>query len=194
MPVQMTDTSTFSSYEDLVRHAQQERGRLRDEVFNTLIQQFRFAAQSWAFQILGDVHASEDAVQEAFIVAYERLDDLRDPAAFPSWLKRIVWSQCHRDLRQTQRSVPLNESDLAADDPVVDAEQRILHDNLHEAVHALPPHERVVIELFYLNGYSQQEIAERLTVPLTTVKKRLQYGREHLREIMPPLNRVSLVA
>jgi len=55
-------------------------------------------------------------------------------------------------------------------------------------VRALPDHEREVTELFYITGYSQQEIAEQLAVPLTTVKKRLQYAREHLRETMPPMN------
>jgi hypothetical protein len=51
-------------------------------------------------------------------------------------------------------------------------------------VEDLPEGERAVTELFYIVGYSQQEVAERLGLPLTTVKKRLQYARERLKETM----------
>lgn len=173
------------TYERLVRRVQDAKGSERQAAFNALIEQFRFAAQSWAFQMLGDLPAAQDAAQEAFIIAYEKLDDLRDPAAFPIWLRRIVRSQCSRDLRQNAKVVPLDERAISGDDTVSVAEEQMRHDRLHLAVRGLPDHERVVTELFYLYGYSQQEIAERLGLPLTTVKKRLQYARERLRETMP---------
>ncbi|MEO8394128.1 MAG: sigma-70 family RNA polymerase sigma factor, partial [Chloroflexota bacterium] len=66
-----------------------------------------------------------------------------------------------------------------------------LKEQVNRAVRALPDHEREVTELFYITGYSQQEIAEQLALPLTTVKKRLQYAREHLRETMPPMNSLA---
>jgi RNA polymerase sigma factor (sigma-70 family) len=192
MAVEMTDT--LETYEMLVRRAQAASGREREEAFSALIQKFNFAAQSWAFQMLGDIHATQDAAQEAFITAYERLDDLRDPAAFPTWLRMIVRTQCNRNRRQSRDVLPLDETEPAAEDPAQAAEEHILHANLHTAVHALPAHERVVTELFYLSGYSQQEIAEHLRLPLTTIKKRLQYAREHLRETMPPMNLLMLHA
>ena len=52
------------------------------------------------------------------------------------------------------------------------------------AVQALPEKEQVVTQMFYLNGYSQKEIARLLELPLTTVKKRLQYARRNLRGIL----------
>jgi hypothetical protein len=52
---------------------------------------------------------------------------------------------------------------------------------VRDAVRGLPEHERSVVELFYLAGLSQQEVAQTLAVPLTTVKKRLQYARERLK-------------
>lgn len=192
MAVEMTDT--LETYEMLVQRAQTASGSEREHAFSALIQQFNFAAQSWAFQTLGDVHATQDAVQEAFITAYKQIDDLREPAAFPTWLRMIVRTQCNRNLRQSHDVLPLDETEPAAEDPVQTAEEHILYDSLHTAVYALPDHEREVTELFYLGGYSQQEIAEHLHLPLTTVKKRLQYAREHLRKTMPPLNLLMLHA
>jgi RNA polymerase sigma factor (sigma-70 family) len=181
------------TYEELVERIQNSEGDERQEAFEALVAQFSFAAQSWAYQTLGDFHTAQDVVQEALITAYEKLDELRDPAAFPGWLRRIVWTHCSRRVRQSYEVIPLADSSPAADDPATDAEQRILNDRVRRAVQALPEHERIVTELFYLNDYSIQEIAERLHVPLTTVKKRLQYAREHLREIMPPQTMSSML-
>lgn len=194
MSAQPVDSGEKSNpYITLVERAQSAEGTERDQAFNALMEQFSFAAQSWAYQTLGDVHAAQDAAQEAFITAYEKLDDLRDPAAFPSWLRMIVRTQVGRLLRDQRDAIPLeDETALAADDLAQDAEQRLLHEGVRRAVRALPEHERVVTELFYIGGYSQQEIAERLALPLTTVKKRLQYARERLRETMAPVSLMRL--
>lgn len=179
----------MQDYEALVRQAQQNEPEAREEAFEALIEQFQPRAQAWATHALGDAHAAQDAVQEAFLTAYQKLDDLRDPAAFPGWLKRIVLTQVHRETRRYAPALLPLEDETAQphDDPADYAEAREMEAQVGEAVRALPEHERVVTELFYITGYSQQEIAERLALPLTTVKKRLQYAREHLRETMPPI-------
>ena len=57
-----------------------------------------------------------------------------------------------------------------------------MKDHVLAAIRLLPDHERTVTTLFYINGYSQQEIAAFLEVPITTVQKRMQYARQHLKE------------
>ena len=177
-------------YDHLVRKAQEATGAAREEAFGELVAQFESAAHGWAYNVLGDVHAAQDVVQDAFFTAYQRIDQLREPAAFPAWLKRIVLTYCNRRTRRKSPSLlPLEDEDAPVQaDPAAAHEDRELKRQVTDAVRALPEHERVVTELFYITGYSQQEIAERLAVPLTTVKKRLQYAREHLRETMPPMN------
>lgn len=172
------------SYESLIEAAQHGD----QSAFAELVLRFQDAAREWAYQSLGDPHLAEDAAQEAFLIAYRQLDQLRDPKAFPSWLKRIVISQCHRILRRREMpSAPLDDEAPVPEtghDPAAEVEQREIEESLHRAVQNLPDGERAVTELFYIVGYSQQEIAERLQLPLTTVKKRLQYARERLKETM----------
>lgn len=179
----------MQDYEVLVRQVQQDEPEAREEAFEALIAQFQPRAEAWATHALGDAHAAQDAVQEAFLTAYQKINDLRDPAAFPGWLKRIVLTQVHRETRRYAPALLPLEDEMAQhhDDPADYAEARERETQVGDAVRALPEHERVVTELFYITGYSQQEIAERLALPLTTVKKRLQYAREHLRETMPPI-------
>ncbi len=171
---------TYESLVEIVREASETE---RDEALSKLIRQFEATAFRWAFEILQDSHSAQDAVQEAFITAYEHLDQLKDPAAFPAWFKRIVLTQCNR-LTRRQRFVldALDEkADSAQPDPSEEVEERESKERIEQALHRLPEHERTITELFYLAEYSQHEIAERLAIPVTTVKKRLQYARKHLR-------------
>ena len=186
----------MQGYDHLVRKAQAAEGKTREEAFGELIAPFTAVAHGWAYNVLGDTHLAQDVVQEAFLTAYQKIDQLRDPAAFPAWLKRIVLTYCNRVMRRkSPYLLPLEDEESGADDstplhddPAVSAEEREREEQVNRAVQGLPEQERVVTELFYITGYSQQEIAEQLALPLTTVKKRLQYAREHLRETMPPMS------
>ena len=158
------------------------------EAFGRIVRQFQDMAYGFAYSILGDFHLAEDAVQEAFIEAYRQLQNLRVPEAFPGWFRRIVFKHCNRITRRRRvETVPL---DVAAGmptndaDPALIAEQREMQEKVMEAIRALPEHQRMATMLFYINGYSQKDIAEFLEVPITTVKKRLHSARRRLKERM----------
>ena len=138
--------------------------------------------------ILDDFHLAQDAVQESFVIAYKQLPQLQEPRAFPGWFKQIVFSQCHRLIRGKQ--LPTNSLEATVDlisqepDPALAVEDFELKDKVIAAIQALPEREQIITKLFYFNGYSQKEIAKLLQIPVTTVKKRLQYARQHLRGVM----------
>ena len=162
------------------------------DAFAELVRRFQSMAHGYAYATLGDFHDAEDAAQEAFIQAYLRLPDLRDPRAFPGWFRKIVYSKCQEMLRRKRiATVPLDDAKAAgfepADpgaDPARAAEQREMHEQVLEAIRSLPEHQRTATTLFYINGYSQDDLAEFLEVPLTTVKKRLHDSRRKLKERM----------
>src|SRR5919197_1810211 len=68
----------------------------RHEAFGELVTGFQDMAFGGAYAVLGDFYLAEDAAQEAFIAAWQRLDQLRAPEAFPGWLRRIVLTRCNR--------------------------------------------------------------------------------------------------
>lgn len=178
----------MESIEQLVRRAQ-IRGSSdveQQEAFCALVAGFQDTAYGYALALLGDPDLAEDAAQDSFLTAYRHLSDLREPAAFPGWLRRIIRTHCHRLTRG--KRLPTTSLDLAADppspaaDPATLLERGELRRRVRAAIQSLPEHERSVVLLFYLGHYSQAEIATFLDLPLTTVKKRLQYARERLRE------------
>ena len=177
---------TQDTYTELIKKIQNSQGVERKDAFNVLIDQFYFAAYAWASKHLEDPEAAQDAVQDAFLVAYQKIDNLQKAEAFPSWMQRLVMTQCYRQIRRAPNTVVLDDNLLRAPSDVVsEVEQRFLHKRLLKAVSNLPQHERIVTKLYYLDGFSQQEVAVQLDLPLTTIKKRLQRARERLRETMP---------
>jgi RNA polymerase sigma factor (sigma-70 family) len=148
---------------------------------------FQDMAFACAYAVLGDAYLAEDTAQEAFVVAWQKLSQLRDPAAFPGWFKRIVLSQCNRLTRASRLPiVPLEAGiDTLTRDPGphLAAERHDLLSKVLQAIKALPENERLVTTLFYVNGYTQADIGEFLEVPVSTVNKRLYSARQRLKEL-----------
>ena len=138
-----------------------------------------------AFAVLGDVYLAQDTAQEAFVVAWQKLAQLREAAAFPGWFKRIVVTQCNRLLRCKRLQIlPLEAGATASTadpGPHVSAERQDLLTKVLQAINALPENERLVTTLFYVNGYTQADIGEFLEVPVSTVNKRLYSARQRLK-------------
>src|SRR5919199_3074206 len=74
----------------------------RHEAFDELVRRFQDMAFACAYAALCDFHLAEDAAQEAFVSAWRKLSQLREPEAFPGWLRRVVLTECGR-LRRKRR-------------------------------------------------------------------------------------------
>ena len=165
--------------------------RARDgeaEAFGILVRRFQDMAVGYGYSILHDFQLAEDAAQEAFFEAYRTLSKLREPAAFAGWFRRIVFKQCDRITRR--RAVATVPLDTAQDRGAVasgfsrtgtEDERKA---EVFEAMRELPEHERSTMTLFYIGGYSMDEVATFLEVPVSTVKGRLHSARERLRTML----------
>lgn len=172
---------------ELVRLVESARGGDLD-AFGQIVGRFQDMAYGCAYAVVGDFHMAQDVAQEAFLEAYRSLDKLQDPRAFPGWFRRIVLHCCNRATRRKQPDVTANDA-LAVraapqPEPSAEAAAREMKDNVLTAIRSLPERERMVTTLFYINGYSQEDIAGFLEVPITTVKNRLHTSRKRLKERM----------
>lgn len=158
------------------------------DAYGEIVRRFQDMAYGYAYSILGDFHLAEDAAQEAFVEAYRCLGNLREQAAFPGWLRRIVFKHCDRLRRR--KDIPaagLNAAAAVASadpGPAEMAEDREMRDKVLAAIRSLSAQQREVTTLFYINGYSQSDIAEFLELPAGTVKSRLAASRTRLKERM----------
>jgi RNA polymerase sigma factor (sigma-70 family) len=160
----------------------------RQDAFGELVVRFQDMAYGYAYAILGDRGLAQDAAQEAFVTAYQNLDQLREPKAFSGWLRRIVFTRCTRMTRgqrareQSLETVPYLSSSQPT--PLMALEDKETREQIQAAIQALPESQRMATVLYYIDGYSQNEVAEFLEVSVDAVKKRLQRARERLQERM----------
>ena len=135
--------------------------------------------------LLDDASLAEDAVQEAFTTALLRLNDLRDPLAFPGWLRQIVRTQANHLLRKRREVCLEDETRLQqGGSPMPEPERNDLREYVREVIRGLAPLIRDTTELFYLEERSCAEIAAMLKVPQGTVKRRLHDARQRLRGVL----------
>lgn len=158
------------------------------EAFGELVGRFQDMAIACANGSLRDVHLAEDVAQEAFVQAFRDLKQLRVPAAFPSWFRRIVLKYCDRTTRR--KRIPTtslaNAGDARSPEPTPEESLRRkeLKQRVMAAVQALPEPQRSTSTLHYVDGMSQEAVAEFMELPLTTVKKRLHAARKAMRARM----------
>jgi RNA polymerase sigma factor (sigma-70 family) len=157
----------------------------RHEAFGGLVRSFQDMAFACAYAVLGDFHLAEDAAQEAFLSAWQKLSQFRQPEAFPGWFRRIVLTECHR-LRRGKRpqSVPLDDGVSAPStlgNPQMTVEGGEVKKAVFVEIEKLPENERIIVTLFYLKEQSHRDIRAFLEVPTTTVAKRLYSARVRLR-------------
>lgn len=141
-----------------------------------------------AFLLLRDEEMAKDTVQDAFFLAWKRLETLRDPALLRPWLLKIVVNQTTSLKRQLARQARLlrerlgSPEALAATNGAAPAlEQREDWLDIQEALAALPMNQRVVLVLFYYHRLTMPEIAALLGVAENTLRKRLQAALKNIR-------------
>lgn len=149
------------------------------------------AAYSLAYRMLGDVHAAEDAVQEAFVNVWRRAGSFRNARGTArTWVMAVVH---HRsiDIGRKRRGIaprelPLDLTLLPADshDTWSEVSNTLDRALLKECLEQIPLEQREVIELAYFQGHTQREIAELKGIPLGTVKGRVRIGLQKLRSLV----------
>ncbi len=150
--------------------------------FDELVSRYQLRLFRFAFRLLRDRAEAEDAVQETFVRAYRALPAYRPDGFFSSWIYRIALNECRRRMRGRRPTIPLEVAPPAGNMP--DPQQAILtherHRQLREAVEGLPEHYRLVMQFFYFEEMSVEQISRALSVSVSAVKVRLHRGRVRL--------------
>jgi RNA polymerase sigma-70 factor (ECF subfamily) len=147
------------------------------EAFAELVARYRDAVYGVCHHRVGHPEEAKDLAQEAFLRAYLDLPQLRDPAAFPAWLRRVTERVCATWQRRKRLQVMSLD---AVREPAVhtDADLPVA---VRQAVANLSDEARLAVTLYYINGYSTRQVAEFLGVPAGTVKSRLHHARLRLK-------------
>ncbi|WP_373216081.1 RNA polymerase sigma factor [Ruminococcus sp. 5_1_39BFAA] len=117
-----------------------------------------------------------DAVQEALLIAYEKKNTLKKERFFQTWLTRILINECYKICNRNKIIVPYE--DYMQSGRIEEKK----YSSLYQAVLDLPEELRILVTLYYLEGFSQKEISKILEMREGTIKSRLSRARKILRE------------
>jgi RNA polymerase sigma-70 factor (ECF subfamily) len=156
------------------------------ERYAELVHRYRDRYARYAVHLLGSIDAAEDAVQDAFIRAFDQLGQCRDPGNFVNWFFLILRNRCLADRRRDKKRSGLEDSGAhlipapgSASDRV---EQREEVSAIQRALMALTDEQREVFVLRHVEGWSYEEIAERTKASVAALKMRMHRAYEGLRE------------
>ncbi|MEZ6064952.1 MAG: sigma-70 family RNA polymerase sigma factor [Planctomycetaceae bacterium] len=168
------------------------------EAFGVLVDRYQDRLYGSLVPVLGSVHDALDVAQEAFVLAYQKLDTYRGESAFYSWLFRIAYNASvswRRRDRMPRQSLDARRETLGdeptdnrpSNNPEHDLEICERQSMVQQALSELPPDYRAVLVLKEMDGLSYEEIATAMDVPIGTVRSRIHRARLELKE---KLNRV----
>jgi RNA polymerase sigma-70 factor, ECF subfamily len=156
-----------------------------NDAFGALVSRFERMVHSVCWQRLRNHAEAQEAAQEVFIKAFEKLEQLDEPAAFPGWLRSIAVRQSIN--RSTRRPPALSVEphalegfDGAAQAPLSSLLDRERVAQLHEGLDRLTMLDRSTLVAFYLDGQSLIEMSDEFEAPVGTIKRRLHVARKRL--------------
>jgi RNA polymerase sigma-70 factor (ECF subfamily) len=195
----MRDVSQPESfYRGLDDEELMERLFQRDlDAFRALYERYGSLVYSTCLRIVRDTQIAEDMVQEIFLRIWRKPESyLPSRGRFVTWLTSVTRNRAVDEIRsrnrrfrhemaspeEQEREVPAAEKM----DPALTAELSDQRRLILAALEGIPQEQREVIELAYFGGLTQQEISQRLSQPLGTVKTRIRLGMQKLRGALTP--------
>ncbi|MGD2058264.1 MAG: sigma-70 family RNA polymerase sigma factor [Anaerolineales bacterium] len=154
--------------------------------FGVVVQRYQGSVFNVCYRFMGERQLAENLTQDTFIRAHQRLESYDDSRPFGPWIRRIAANLCINELNRSKKLVfsldeqmdtPIERVLRGPEQAQVARERR---QEVRQAISALPPHYRAVIELRHFQDLTYKEIAQALSIPLSDVKSHLYRARQSL--------------
>lgn len=154
-----------------------------------IYKQYAKAMYHVALRITADTLEAEDVLQEAFLVAFDKIASYRNEASFGAWLKKIVVNAALNQVRKRRYQFSEieddgNYEDSSPKETMVEEEINYQAAQIRKAIESLPHGFRIVFTLYLLEGYDHAEIAEILGISVSTSKSQYNRAKKKLQEIL----------
>jgi len=182
-----------------------ERKKITDEVliarfqdgdvqaFDTLVRRYKDQLLNYVYRFVGNRNDAEDLVQETFLRVYKNKHYYKEIAKFSTWVYTIAGNLAKTELRRRKRRKIFSVSNFVneerdydipdlAKNPEAEVDGSIKDDIIQKAIEKLPAKFKEVILLRDVQGFAYEEISQILSIPLGTVKSRVNRGRLKLQE------------
>ncbi len=138
-----------------------------------------------AFRILGNQNEAENIMQDSFLKAFTKIETYKHEATFGAWLKKIVINKSINELKKTKAYITETitenfENIPARDDDTFFTNQKVAH--VLKTIQSLKPNYRVILTLFFIEGYDLEEITIILKISYPNCRTTMSRAKESLRQ------------
>lgn len=164
------------------------------QAYNQIVYRYKEKILNFVYRFLNDIERAEDITQDTFIKVFTHKHSYREIAKFSTWLYTIAGNLARTELRKSKRRNTYSLSDIKYDDkeyeipvmkdPSMDLEKDNLGKKIQWALNELPPDFKTMIILRDIQELSYEDISRIVSVPLGTVKSRINRGRLKLQYLL----------
>jgi RNA polymerase sigma factor (sigma-70 family) len=176
---------TNQNIEELIWLCQQKNQKAQFEVYNRYCK----AMYNVAYRIVKDAHFAEDVMQEAFLKAFLKIADYKREVAFGAWLKKIIVNHSidfYKKNNMIQQNdfdsllYKIEDSDDSLDESIDFNDLKVKQ--ILEAIQSLKDSYSMILTLFFIEGYDQEEISEILNISYANCRTTLSRAKDSLRK------------
>lgn len=181
---------TNQNIEELIALCKNNNQKAQFEIYN----RYSKAMYNIAYRIVKDEHFAQDVMQEGFLKAFTKINDYKQEVAFGAWLKKIV---INYSIDFYKKNNAFQMEDLNKTLYKIEEDNSILSENIDlnslkvqqvlDTISSLKDNYRMVLTLFYIEGYDQEEICEILNISYANCRTTLSRAKESLRKKLEDL-------
>ena len=168
-------------HQDLIAESIKGSNKARYQLY----QLYSKAMFNVCYRMMNNREDAEDMLQEAFVLAFQKLETFRNESGFGTWLKTITVHTCINSLNKRKLEMryfdEMNRFEIAEEEP---EEALYTTENIREAMSQLPEGGRIVFSLYLLEGYDHGEIAQILNISESTSKTQYMRAKRRVYQIM----------
>ncbi|KFF04024.1 RNA polymerase sigma factor [Flavobacterium reichenbachii] len=177
--------NNIKNIEDLITLCKENNQKAQFEIYNRYCK----AMYNVAYRIVKDEHFAQDVMQEGFLKAFTKINDYKQEVAFGAWLKKII---INYSIDFYKKNNAFQVEDLSKTLYKVEEETSFFSENIDlnslkvkqilDTISSLKDNYRMVLNLFYIEGYDQEEICEILNISYANCRTTLSRAKESLRK------------
>ncbi len=154
--------------------------------FEILLNECKNAVDRFVWFKLSSKADADDVLQDTYLTAFQKFDTLADKSHFKAWIISIARNKCNDYYRRKAKSVDVSIDELTEQPLTASRYGYVEQHDVYDTLESLSENDKQIINLFYIQGYNQSEISQRLSIPIGTVKSRLYTARNNFKRLYLP--------
>lgn len=151
--------------------------------FEILLNECKNAVERFVWFKLSSKADADDVLQDTYLTAFQKFDTLADKSHFKAWIISIARNKCNDYYRRKAKSVDVSIDELTEQPLTASRYGYVEQHDVYDTLESLSENDKQIINLFYIQGYNQSEISQRLNIPIGTVKSRLYTARNNFKRL-----------